>query len=28
MIKILHVGLEDYRRGAGVRARMIVLQVQ
>lgn len=28
MIKILHVGLEEYRRGAGVQARMIVLQVQ
>jgi len=26
-IKIMHVGLEDYRRGAGVRARMVVLQV-
>lgn len=27
-VKTLHIGLEDYRRGAGVRARMIVLQVQ
>ena len=27
-IQILHVGLEEYRRGAGVQARMIVLQVQ